>query len=249
MTASPVLRQQLTHPSAPRVQPTGHPPLDATLHDGGWPLGALTELLPHVPGQAELSLLAPALRARLRRPGWLVLVTPPGLPHAPAWAAAGIPVARVLVLRPGTPRDWLWTVDQAARAGQAVLAWPGRVGLDGKSLRRLQLAAEEGGNLLVLSRRPGHAEEPSPAALRLALRGAGAALALTVLKQRGHWGGQSLVLPLPFPATPPPAPATWLQPLTPSTGAGAETAATRGSAAAPATAGTHRDISRRPPSL
>lgn len=207
----PLLRhagRQLT----PRIQPTGFAGLDAALHEGGWPLGALTELLPRVPGQGELPLLAPALREALRRPGWLVLVTPPGLPHAPGWAAAGMSVERVLVLRPGNARDWLWTVDQAARAGQpAVLAWPGRVTLDSKHLRRLQLAAEEGGGLLVLSRRQGRAEDPSPAALRLRLRAQRAVLALEILKQRGHWGGQALELPLPWPATPPPPPAAWMR--------------------------------------
>lgn len=207
----PLLRQA-GRQAAPRVLQTGFPRLDAALHEGGWPLGALTELLPRVPGQGELPLLAPALRAVLQRPGWLVLVTPPGLPHAPGWAAAGVPVERVLVVRPGTPRDWLWAVDQAARAGQpAVLAWPGRVGLDGKSLRRLQLAAEEGGGLLVLSRSQSRAEEHSPAALRMRLRAVRASLAVDILKQRGHWGGQALDLPLPWPESPPPPPTEWLQ--------------------------------------
>lgn len=211
VTLHPLLRQAGGQPT-PRVLQTGHSALDAALHDGGWPLGALTELLPRAPGQGELALLAPALRQALRRPGWLVLVTPPGLPHAPGWAAAGVAVERVLVLRPGNARDWLWTVDQAARAGQpAVLAWPGRVTLDGKNLRRLQLAAEEGGGLLVLSRRQARAEEPSPAALRVSLRAARAALALEILKQRGHWGGQALQVPLPWPASPPPPPSAWMR--------------------------------------
>lgn len=212
VTLHPLLRQ-LGSPAAPRVLQTGFPALDAALREGGWPLGALTELLPRVPGQAELWLLAPALRAQLARPGWLVLVSPPGLPHAPAWAAAGVGVERVLVVRPTNARDWLWTVDQAARAGQpAVLAWPGRVGLDGKSLRRLQLAAEEGGGLLVLSRRQSRAQEPSPAALRVCLRAARAQLQLEIVKQRGHWGGQALTLPLPFPEAGPPPPTAWMAP-------------------------------------
>lgn len=211
VTLHPLLRQLGQQP-APRVLQTGFPPLDAALHEGGWPLGALTELLPRVPGQAELSLLAPALREQLRRPGWLVLVSPPGLPHAPAWAAAGVGVERVLVVRPGNARDWLWTVDQAARAGQsAVLAWPGRVTLDGKSLRRLQLAAEEGGGLLVLSRRQSRAEEPSPAALRVSLHAARAVLQLEILKQRGHWGGQAVEVALPYPEGAPPGPEGWMR--------------------------------------
>ncbi|MDP2227146.1 MAG: translesion DNA synthesis-associated protein ImuA [Moraxellaceae bacterium] len=225
MTSLPVslhpLLRQLGRQASPRVLQTGFPRLNAALHEGGWPLGALTELLPRVPGQAELRLLAPALRAALTRPGFLILVDPPGVPHAPAWGAAGLALDRVMVVRPGTPRDWLWTVDQAARAGQpVVLAWPGRVGLDSKNLRRLQLAAEEGGGLLVLSRRPSRAQEPSPAALRLRLGGGHHALQIDILKQRGHWGGQSLTLALPYPDTPPPPPADWFHraPVAPAPG-------------------------------
>jgi cell division inhibitor SulA/protein ImuA len=216
LSLHPLLRQA-AGAGGHRALPTGHAVLDAALHEGGWPLGALTELLSQLPGMGELSLLAPALAQALARPGWLVLVTPPGLPHAPAWQAAGLPPARVLVVKPPTPRDWLWAVDQAARAGQpAVLAWPGRVALADKSLRRLQLAAEEGGGLLVLARRQSAAAEPSPAALRLSLQGAGPALRLQVLKQRGSWGGQPFALPLPLPAAAPPSPADWLRTVAPA---------------------------------
>jgi hypothetical protein len=209
LSLHPSLRQAGEHSARP-VLPTGHAALDAALREGGWPLGALTELLTPLPGLGELHLLAPALRRALARPGWLVLVTPPGLPHAPAWQAAALPAARLLIVRPDNPRDWLWSVDQAARAGMpAVLAWPGRVTLSGKSLRRLQLAAEEGGGLLVLSRRPPLEQEPSPAALRLQLHGAGAALALHILKQRGSWGGGLVRVPLPFPLAPPPPLGEW----------------------------------------
>jgi len=206
------LLRQAQVPGARPVLPSGHAALDAALHGGGWPQGALIELLMAPPGIGELHLLAPALRQALQRPGWLVLVTPPGLPHAPAWQAAGLPVERLLVVQPDNPRDWLWSVDQAARAGMpAVLAWPGRVSLNGKTLRRLQLAAEEGGGLLVLSRRPPSGQEASPAALRMLLQGAGAGLNLNILKQRGGWGGQQLRVALPLPEAPPPPLTLWGQ--------------------------------------
>jgi len=160
----------------------------------------------------ELQLLAPALRTALARLGWLVLVTPPGQPHAPAWQAAQLPAERLLIVRPDNPRDWLWSVDQSARAGMpAVLVWPGRVVLSSKTLRRLQLAAEEGGGLLVIIRRPGDEREASPAALRLRLQAEGATLCLHIVKQRGSWGGQSLSLGLPFPEAPPPPLEQWGQ--------------------------------------
>lgn len=203
------LRQASSALSRP-VLASGHAALDAALHEGGWPLGALTELLTPLPGLAELWLLAPALRQALRQPGWLLLVTPPGLPHAPAWQALGLPAERLLIVRPDNPRDWLWSVDQGARSGScAVLAWPGRVGLKGKTLRRLQLAAEAGGGLLVLARRPAAQEDASPAALRLGLEPQGAQLGIQVLKQRGSWGGHELSLALPFPEQMPPPAESW----------------------------------------
>lgn len=205
----PLLRQ-LGQPASPRVLATGFPRLDAGLHEGGWPLGAMTELLTPQPGLVELRLLAPALHALLQKQGWVILIDPPGIPHTPAWEMAGLPLERLLIVKPGSPKDWLWSVDQAARAGQpAVLAWPGRVALDGKSLRRLQLAAEEGGGLLMVSRRSREAEAPSPAALRLQVEPRAGHLELNILKQRGHWGGQSISIPLPFPKVPPVSPAEW----------------------------------------
>ena len=44
-----------------RTITTGHKPLDRLLH-GGWPVGALTELLIQKSGVGELTLLLPMLR-------------------------------------------------------------------------------------------------------------------------------------------------------------------------------------------
>lgn len=48
------------------VLPTGFAALDAELPGGGWPAGALIELLADRPGVGELSLLLPLLGATLR---------------------------------------------------------------------------------------------------------------------------------------------------------------------------------------
>ena len=51
---------------------------------GGWPLGALTEILADTSGVGEVGLLLPAL-ARLASEGrWLAWVAPPMVPYAPA---------------------------------------------------------------------------------------------------------------------------------------------------------------------
>lgn len=185
---------------APRhaALPSGHPALDAVLADGGWPRGALSELLLAAPGIGELPLLLPALAARVRDGGRVALVAAPWLPCLPAWQAAGIAAQRLLWLDPPDARSWLWSCEQAARVpGCAVLAWPGHRPLAMRELRRLQLAAQEGGNLFALLRDSRAAGQPSPAALRLELdAGARGQLRITVRKQRGSAGGRQLLLPL-----------------------------------------------------
>ena len=73
--------------------------------------------------------------------GWLAWVSPPYQPYAPALAACGIDIDRVLVVRSGPAA---WVMEQALRSGScsAVLGWVNAI--DMSSLRRLQLAAEQG---------------------------------------------------------------------------------------------------------
>jgi protein ImuA len=66
------------------TRPTGHAALDAVLPGGGWPVGALVEVLQPQAGQGEWRLLAPALAASPA--GALVLVNPP---HRPFRAGSG----------------------------------------------------------------------------------------------------------------------------------------------------------------
>jgi cell division inhibitor SulA/protein ImuA len=151
---------------------TGFPALDALLPGGGWPRGALTEILCEGEGIGELSLLAPALARLSRQDLWLAFVAPPYLPYAPALAATGIDLARVVMIRPDKGSDILWAMEQALRSGScsAVLAWPSF--LNERSARRLQLAAEAGGGWGVYFSPASSATAPSPAALRLALSSA-----------------------------------------------------------------------------
>jgi cell division inhibitor SulA/protein ImuA len=165
---------------------TGFAELDAVLPGGGWPIGALTELLPSRPGIGELSLLAPVL-ARLSREDerWLVWVAPPHVAYAPALAAAGINLSRLLIVRPRSGSEALWATRQAlaTKSASAVLAWLGTP--DMHSLRRLQLAAEQSQAVACLFRPPHTASDFSPAALRLHLEADRGHLAVHVLKRRG----------------------------------------------------------------
>jgi cell division inhibitor SulA/protein ImuA len=164
---------------------SGFPALDAELPGGGWPAGALTELLPEHEGIGEVRALGPAL-ARLTQDGrWLAWVEPPYLPYAPALEAAGIDLSRVTIVRTRSVQDSLWAIEQALQSGAcgAVLGWPEKVSFT--QLRRLQIAAEGSPALAFLFRTPLAAREASPAALRLHLQSIKGELAVKILKRRG----------------------------------------------------------------
>ncbi len=175
---------------------SGFAALDQALPGGGWPLGALTEVLHDLAGIGELRLLMPAL-ARLSRSGrWVALVAPPYIPYAPALAACGVDLSRLLLVHPRTPQEGLWALEQALHAGTcgAVLAWPRQI--DERSLRRLQLAAEAGRCWGVLFRPTEAAAHASPAALRLQLRREEQTTSVRLLKCRGGQSGLEFRLDL-----------------------------------------------------
>ncbi|HKK05419.1 MAG TPA: translesion DNA synthesis-associated protein ImuA [Gammaproteobacteria bacterium] len=182
----------------PAGVPTGSEALDAELPGGGWPRGALTELLLARPGAGELGLLLPALARLSAEDRWLAWIDPPHLPYAPALASAGIDPARTLLVRPGrtdNSAEMLWAMEQALRAGTcgAVLGWPAAP--NHRALRRLQLAAEHGAAVGILFRPLSAADQASPAALRLRLEPAAGGLRLHLLKRRGGWGVRPIFLP------------------------------------------------------
>ncbi len=179
----------------PTAQPTGFANFDALLPGGGWPVGAITELMPETQGIGELSLLLPAL-AKLSRAGrYLVWIAPPCLPYPPALAQHGLVLNRVVLVQARDTPSVLWAAEQALRcpAIGAVLAWP--AALDDRRVRRLQLAAETGGSCGLLYRPPTAALQPSPAALRLRLKALNAGLHVEIQKARGGRAHALVVYP------------------------------------------------------
>jgi hypothetical protein len=177
--------------------PTGFAALDALLPGGGWPRGALTELLLARQGIGELRLLMPTLARLAEADGWLAWVAPPYVPYAAALAAAGIDLKRLVVAKPPSEADAWWTAEQALRSGAcgALLAWLRAA--DERRMRRLQLAAETGHSWGVLFRHARVAQERSPAALRLLLEPVTDGLAVTILKRRGGPVSQPVVVAFP----------------------------------------------------
>ena len=190
------LQELLAHPSVWRGRsraaletlPTGFPALDAGLPGGGWPRHGLVEILTPELGVGELYLLLPALAAlsRMMPARWCTWICPPHEPFAPALAAHGVTLDRILVVRTHLP---LWAHEQALRSGacEAALAWLPRA--SARAIRRLQLAAEQGRALGVLYRSQRFAHEASPAMLRVMLeplaRPGAHGARVSLLKSRG----------------------------------------------------------------
>lgn len=194
------LADQLGTAAMARVQGTGHPRLDAQLPGGGWPVGAMTEVLQPAAGLHVWQLVLPALaQATAARPGAVVLVSPPHEPFAPALRAGGLEVARLCRVQTTSAAQALWAAEQALRCRdvQAVLAWLPQAAPE--SLRRLQLAAAQMGQLLWVFRPARARQQASPAPLRLwvdaVADSGGAQLQVQVLKRRGPPMEQALVLP------------------------------------------------------
>ncbi|OAN50016.1 ImuA family protein [Magnetospirillum moscoviense] len=144
-----------------KALPLGLPDIDRALPWGGLALGGLHDVVD--PGDAcapgFCAWLAGRAAQALRRPVlWLAAGS---LPYAPALAALGLPPRRLVTVQARRPADALWAAEEAARcpglaAIIAELAVPDLI-----AARRLHLAAQAGGTMLVLLNRG----EPVPNAL------------------------------------------------------------------------------------
>lgn len=219
---------------------TGFPQLDAELPGGGWPRGGLVELLPSRQGVGEMSLLMPALaHISSCELSWVVCVAPPLSPYAPAWAAAGVSLSRLLITR-AAGGDAAWACARALEADGvgALIAWlpagnsAAASATDPASnsaiLRRLQLLAEKSRTLIFLFRPAAAAHQSSPAPLRIGIEAASAAgcLSLRLLKRRGGALAAPLELNLARPAPPPSFPAHVVAGHSPSSAAARNLSAT-----------------------
>jgi cell division inhibitor SulA/protein ImuA len=199
-----------------RTLSTGHTRLDKRLPGGGWPLGAVTELIAGTHGLGEFSLLFPTLAELSHKGEWLVLIDPPWIPYPAALQGQGLALERLLLVRTANAKESLWACEQALQGsrGGAVLAWPELIGyrqISFARLRRLQLAAEAGAKPAFLFRPEDARLTASPAALRLHLQGTGAqphdpahkerrgGTRIEILKSRGQQTPDPLWLPCRHP--------------------------------------------------
>jgi hypothetical protein len=182
--------------SAPlRTRSTGFAALDNLLPGRGWPIGALTELLPVCTGLGEVSICMPALANLCREKRYVAFVSPPHIPYAPSLVNAGVSLRSVVWIECGSDEDARWSAEQLLREGQAgaVLLWSSTN--QEQPLRRLQLAAEAGGALAFVYRSAQMRHQPSPAALRIELTSDTNGTRANVLKLRGGRPGSVLLAP------------------------------------------------------
>jgi len=194
VATSTALATLLSHPAIwrgddvapePAAMPTGFAELDAALPGRGWPQGALTEIVLEREGIGELRLTLPALvRVQSQRRD-VVWIAPPHKPYAPALAAAGLDLSRLFIVACKTPQEALWAFEQSLRAPECGAAFAWLATSDQRVLRRLQVAARDGGTWGALWRRPGQRGSAMAAPLRLALSPREGRLAVRVLKRRG----------------------------------------------------------------
>jgi protein ImuA len=170
---------QLAHGRG-RVVETGYPALSAELPGGGWPVGALVDLLVQQAGVGEMRLLR----------------QPPHVPNGLGLEYIGLSPEQLLRIRASKTADALWAAEQILRAGScgALLFWSQHV--QTSSLRRLHLAAQSSETLFFMVRPLAAAQDASPAVLRLALRPEREGLTVAIAKRRGPARAEPLSIPL-----------------------------------------------------
>lgn len=165
---------------------TGFDQLDVLMPEGGFSQRGICEIVTEHDEISALQLVLPVLAELSRGDRWVALIAPPYIPYAPALAAAGVDLSRLLLIRPRSDADGLAVVERALRAGNcaAVLAWPMLV--DPAMWARLQLAAEAGDCCGLMFRVSAGTSRTAPLApVRLSVTQDGSGMAVSVKKRRG----------------------------------------------------------------
>lgn len=135
--------------------------LDALLPQRGIARGTIHEwLAPRGGNGAEiLSLLA--AREACRSGGALVVIDSAGCFYPPAAAQWGIHLENTIVVRPASPRDAAWAIDQALGCSSVAAVWGSLDSIGERWLRRFQLSAEQSGCLGLFVRPASAARQPT----------------------------------------------------------------------------------------
>jgi len=183
------------------VIPTSYPELDEQLPGGGWPIGAIVEILYTQPHRGEVRMILPALKYLGNQDSrWQIWLNPPDRPHGPGLLSWGVPIEQTLVCPDLKPKDLSWTMDQCVqhRGCSVLLVWTEH--MDPAQLRRLQLTAENRRMTLFLFRKIGKSNNlPYP---RLKLRVSAAScfskIRVDIIKRRPGWPLNGLEFEIPM---------------------------------------------------
>jgi hypothetical protein len=146
---------------------TGFAALDGILPSAGLEGGTLVEWLADGAGSGAVTLSLSVAARALDQGRACVVIDSRQEFYPPAAAELGLPLERLVIVRPSGPRLALWAWEQALRF-RGVAVTLGEMGpLSDQPFRRLQLAAEAGGGLGFLVRPAACRAEPSWAAVRL----------------------------------------------------------------------------------
>ncbi len=132
----------------PDTAPLGVAAIDACLPWGGLPAGGLHEIAAERAAAPAAALAFAAFclgRTARARSGPILWVSLADSLYPPGLAALGVPVERLLRVRPARTADLLWSLEEILRC-PAVAGLLGEIeGLDFKAVRRLSLAARASG--------------------------------------------------------------------------------------------------------
>ncbi|NSX02651.1 damage-inducible protein [Cupriavidus gilardii] len=190
---------QLGRAASLPVWPTGYDALSAQLPGGGWPVGAVTELLVPDHGVGEVRLLRPALQSLTEAGRRLIWIGAPHAVNAPALAAWGLPARQVYWVRAGEgiaggaaegtrkavgragarggraaaqaaqQADLLWAAEQVLRSQAFGGVLVWLPSARPEAVRRLQVLAQASEAVVWVCRPAAALRESSPAVLRLLL--------------------------------------------------------------------------------
>ena len=178
-----------------RSHETGFTELNHSLPTGGWPAGAITEIIVDHWGSGELQLLIPLLVRQSQQYRPITFIAPPHVPYAPALANAGIELAQITILDDTLSTDDVWWSAEKILGHPdcgATLIWPHHH--HHNQLRRLQLAISRTTNpgFVFYSRLPGQ----SPLPLRLKVNRYEDQITVHILKSRFGWTtNQTITIP------------------------------------------------------
>ena len=163
-----VVREQMLAVEAHRrngktgAMSTGWGAIDRALPEGGLRLGAVHELIGLCPPEGAVALrwspplsvlvhlAARSVRGTPRRVAWIGRSVWPSLHALAAAGEGGFADRSLLIDAPDAPTRW-WAIDASLRAAGVVVVADG-TGMDLAASRRLQLAAEAGGSLGLVTR-------------------------------------------------------------------------------------------------